>query len=45
MLGEWPEDVKEPVLDKDLEVAQMVEELTGDRPKPTKASTRLEKYI
>ena len=32
VLGEWLEEQEEPMLDKDPELEELMEELTGDRP-------------
>ena len=34
MLGEWLEEQEEPMLDKDPEFEEFMEELIGDRPEP-----------
>ena len=42
VLGEWLEEQEEPMLDKDPEFEELMEELTGDRPEPVRASERME---
>eukprot|EP00268_Persea_americana_P019780 TRINITY_DN2017_c0_g1_i1.p1 TRINITY_DN2017_c0_g1~~TRINITY_DN2017_c0_g1_i1.p1 ORF type:complete len:135 (+),score=32.30 TRINITY_DN2017_c0_g1_i1:279-683(+) len=42
VLGEWLEEQEEPMLDKDPEFEELMEELTGDRPELVRASERME---
>ena len=42
VLGQWLEEQEEPVLDQDPEFEGLMEDLTGDRPEPVRASERLE---
>lgn len=44
MLGEWLEKVEEPLLDKGTELAQLVNELTGERSELMKAMAQEQRH-